>query len=161
MKFSDKAKITFPNVWTNTCCSHPLHGQTPSEVDSEKDLFSGNCPGAKAAAIRKLAHELGIPRAELMAGEIKFLTRLHYWAADVVTHGTSSPWGEHEIDYVLFIRANVTCALNAEEVSAVEYVTQAQLKQLMDPSSGRLWSPWFRNCHPIPFASILAIITFS
>lgn len=26
------SKITFPNVWTNTCCSHQLYGQDPDEV---------------------------------------------------------------------------------------------------------------------------------
>ena len=43
--------------------------------------------GAKYAAIRKLFHELGIPSNELPIEKFKFLTRLHYWAADTVTHG--------------------------------------------------------------------------
>jgi isopentenyl-diphosphate delta-isomerase type 1 len=81
------SKITFPNVWTNTCCSHPLHGMTPPEVDSPSDVADGSVLGVKHAAIRKLEHELGIPRGELKVERFKFLTRLHYWAADCVTHG--------------------------------------------------------------------------
>ena len=48
-----KAKITFPGLVTNTCCSHPLNFRAELE---EKD-----CLGVRRAAQRKLEHELGIP----------------------------------------------------------------------------------------------------
>nr|CAG8619033.1 1077_t:CDS:2 [Entrophospora candida] len=45
-------KITFPNNWTNTCCSHPLN--TKLELEEENQI------GVLRAAQRKLEHELGI-----------------------------------------------------------------------------------------------------
>lgn len=38
-------KITFPSVWTNTCCSHPLFGYSPSEVDDEVSVKAGSLSG--------------------------------------------------------------------------------------------------------------------
>jgi isopentenyl-diphosphate delta-isomerase len=60
---------------------------SPSEVDSPQDVANGTVSGAKHAAIRKLDHELGIPASQVPFVKFKFLTRLHYWAADTVTHG--------------------------------------------------------------------------
>jgi isopentenyl-diphosphate delta-isomerase type 1 len=88
------SKITFPGVWTNTCCSHPLYGMTPNEVDITPDAYPG-FPGIKHAAIRKLKHELGIEAQYVPHDKITFISRFHYWASDTVTYGSNPPWGEH------------------------------------------------------------------
>ena len=51
------AKITFPEYFTNTCCSHPLY--RPEELEDDQQL------GVKRAAQRKLGHELGIPSEQV------------------------------------------------------------------------------------------------
>nr|AAC32601.1 isopentenyl pyrophosphate:dimethylallyl pyrophosphate isomerase [Chlamydomonas reinhardtii] len=139
------SKVTFPGVWTNTCCSHPLAGQAPDEVDLPAAVASGQVPGIKAAAVRKLQHELGIPPEQVPASSFSFLTRLHYCAADTATHGPAAEWGEHEVDYVLFVRPQQPVSLqpNPDEVDATRYVTLPELQSMMaDP--GLSWSPWFR-----------------
>ena len=78
-------KITFPNMWTNTCCSHPLG--VPSETGVE---LAESVPGAKRAAQRKLDHELGIKNEQVPVDNFNFLTRIHYKAP------SDGKWGEHE-----------------------------------------------------------------
>ena len=88
------SKITFPSVWTNTCCSHPLYGMTPDEVDPVPAAYP-KFPGIKHAAIRKCQHELGIAPENIEHDKITFISRFQYWAADTVTYGKEAPWGEH------------------------------------------------------------------
>lgn len=47
-----------------------------------EDVANGSVLGTKRAAIRKLEHELGIPPSQLPIDSFRFLTRLHYCAAD-------------------------------------------------------------------------------
>ncbi len=46
-------KLTFPLLWANSCCSHPIVGVGEDTVDV--------VTGIAKAARRKLNHELGIP----------------------------------------------------------------------------------------------------
>lgn len=86
------------------------------QVDKPEDLKDGAVPGVKNAAVRKLAHELGIAAEDVPIDSFKFLTRLHYYAADAVTHGPNAPWGEHEIDYILFIQVTFRARIDAVSV---------------------------------------------
>lgn len=126
-------KITFPNVWTNTCYSHPLYGLHPSEVDLLQDVRSGRAVGAKRAAVRKLQQELGTDSEPVSIEEIKFLTRVHYCAADAGADGANAEWGEHEIDYILFVQKEISVKPNPGEVKDVRYVSYDELMEMMKP----------------------------
>jgi len=125
-----KTKITFPLRWTNTCCSHPLY-----EIEKEREEHMAL--GVKRAAIRKLEHELGITGIE--EDDLKWLTKIHYGA------NSDGIWGEHEIDWILFVQKDVEIRPNSNEVQAVQYVTAQELQQLIDEHkrTGTVLTPWF------------------
>lgn len=102
----------------------------------------GTVPGIKAAAVRKLKHELGI--VDIRPDQLKYLTRIHYWAADPNTVHEEIVWGENEIDYILFVQADVSTDPNLDEIRDTKYVSYEEFQQMIHPSSGNLWSPWFR-----------------
>ena len=52
-----REKITFPAMFTNTCCSHPLYREEEMEEEGGR--------GVLRAAQRKLQHELGIPEEQV------------------------------------------------------------------------------------------------
>ncbi|KAG6911973.1 hypothetical protein DXG01_000221 [Tephrocybe rancida] len=123
-------KITFPDMWTNTCCSHPLDDFEIEKV--EKDQL-----GVKAAGSRKLEHELGIPQSQTPIDGFQYLTRIHYLAP------SDGMWGEHEVDYILFMTADVTVTPNLNEIRAHKYVDKKEL-QAMFEQEGNSFTPWFK-----------------
>ncbi|KAI4727033.1 IDI1, isopentenyl diphosphate:dimethylallyl diphosphate isomerase [Aureobasidium sp. EXF-10728] len=125
-------KITFPDMWTNTCCSHPLG--VPGETGSTLETA---IMGVKRAAQRKLDQELGIKAHQVPLDNFHFLTRIHYVAP------SDGKWGEHEIDYILFIKADVDLEENPNEVQATKYVTEDDLKTMFKDDS-LLFTPWFK-----------------
>nr|AEZ55676.1 isopentenyl diphosphate isomerase [Salvia miltiorrhiza] len=128
------SKVTFPLVWTNTCCSHPLH--------TESELVEDDALGVKNAAQRKLLDELGIPADDVPLDHFLPLARMLYKAP------SDGKWGEHELDYLLFIVRDVRLEPNPDEVADVKYVSREQLQELLRKADagedGLKLSPWFR-----------------
>ncbi|MCJ1358655.1 MAG: isopentenyl-diphosphate delta-isomerase idi1 [Icmadophila ericetorum] len=125
-------KITFPDMWTNTCCSHPLGvpGETGSDLQTAVQ-------GVKRAAQRKLDHELGIKAKQVPLQDFKYLTRIHYKAP------SDGKWGEHEIDYILFIKANVDLEPSPNEVQDTRYVSAEEMKEMFKDNTLK-FTPWFK-----------------
>ncbi|MDP7082566.1 MAG: isopentenyl-diphosphate delta-isomerase [Candidatus Poseidoniia archaeon] len=120
-------KITFPGVWANTCCSHPLH--------CEPELETQDAMGVKRAAQRKLGQELGIPETGAPLEDMVFMTRMLYRAR------ANAEWVEHEMDHIICLRADVEPAPNPNEIAETRWVTQAELRDLLN---SELIGPWFR-----------------
>jgi len=90
-------KITFPGVWANSCCSHPL------DIPGEN---TDPIQGVVKAACRKLEQELGIASSVTSNWQFDHIGTFEYrcrW---------NDSWVEHEIDHVLMVRADVDIVPN-------------------------------------------------
>jgi isopentenyl-diphosphate delta-isomerase len=109
-------KITFPDVWSNACCSHPLYN-TDETIDD-------NSIGIRRAAIRKLHHELGI--VSLNIDQLHLVGRFLYRAK------SDEKWGENELDYALIVRNfDNSIVPNADEVADVRFVDRRRLDEMI------------------------------
>lgn len=86
-------------LWTNTCCTHPMPGES-----------------AREAAARRLREEMG------MTCQLTFLFSFIYKEKlDELT--------EHELDHVFLGFSDATPVINREEVEEWEYVNYEDLKK--------------------------------
>ena len=124
-------KITFPAVWANSCCSHPL------DIDGEN---SDPIEGVKEAARRKLDQELGIPKTITDDWKFHHIGRFEYkcrWDSD---------WVEHEIDHVLIVEADCEVDFNRNEIQSVDWLDNDSLIRMMERKGrwkSQLIAPWF------------------
>lgn len=126
-------KITFPGIWANSCCSHPLH--TPAELIEVDD------EGVKHAAIRKLEQELGIPAEEIPIEKFTQVGRFLYKAR------MNADWVEHELDHVVMIQADVTLQPNPNEIHETAWVGEDEFEKWCEETRarGEEIAPWFES----------------
>ena len=124
-------KITFPGIWANSCCSHPLHIE--SEMIEKGDL------GVINAAIRKLNQELGIKPSQVEKTSFRPVGRFRYLAR------MNEEWVEHELDHVIAIQAQVDLEINPNEVHEIAWVSKNEFEGWckLTRQRGETIAPWF------------------
>ncbi|MAV78245.1 MAG: hypothetical protein CMA15_05110 [Euryarchaeota archaeon] len=125
-------KVTFPNVWANACCSHPLH--------SREEMEEENAMGVKRAAVRKLEQELGIDPATVSTDDMVFMTKMRYAAR------MNEEWIEREVDHVIVLCADVEINPNPNEVANVMWVDYEAMETMLveNREANDAIAPWFR-----------------
>uniref|UniRef100_A0A5K3FIK5 isopentenyl-diphosphate Delta-isomerase n=1 Tax=Mesocestoides corti TaxID=53468 RepID=A0A5K3FIK5_MESCO len=142
MQQRSASKITFPLLWTNSCCSHPC-------LNYAGETNETGAVGVKLAARRKVAHELGIDINKCLAvDDIHFLTRIIYSAPNEPVDGI---WCEREIDYLLvsilpssILADSSFLAPNPDEVAATSWLGIGPLESSVKANFCQ-YTPWFRS----------------
>lgn len=123
-----KDKITFPLMWTNTCCSHPL-----PEIEEEENI------GVKKAAQRRVKFEMGID-----------INKEDLLLVDIVLYKAflkDSIFEEYEVDHVLISKYDKPISqinFNKDEVELSKYLSLREIKRKMIDNEND-FTPWFYN----------------
>jgi isopentenyl-diphosphate Delta-isomerase len=107
-------KRLWPLYWSNSCCSHPRHGESMS-----------------VAIHRRLMEELGL------SCPLEFLFKFEYQAQ--YDDGGS----EHELCSVFFGRTDMGPRPNRDEIAAWRWIDVAQLDRELSEGD-EPFSPWFK-----------------
>ncbi len=128
------AKVTFPKMWSNTCCSHPLSTIAP-ETEETQSL------GVKRAAKRKVLDELGIRDCQVK--DMTAVARILYSAE---SPNIDSTWGEHELDHVLLLKSSrpIVVDPNPNEVSEIAWVAKNEMSDFVEKHDEKNFTPWFK-----------------
>lgn len=126
-------KITFPSMWTNTCCSHPLY------TSSERE---GPISGAKLAVVRRSEIELNLQG--LAVDDLSLVSKILYRA------NTNEKWAEYELDHIYFAKKHsdeIQYSINENEVSHIQFVSKSNILDFLNEEirAGRGdVTPWFK-----------------
>lgn len=105
-------------LWSNTCCSHPLPGES-----------------AHDGAVRRLREEMGLD------ADLQFLYSFQYHAD--LENGLT----EHELDHVFWGVSDNLPVLDTSEASDYKYMTISEIQSDIALNPGA-YTEWFKICMP-------------
>jgi isopentenyl-diphosphate delta-isomerase len=107
-------KRLWPLYWSNSCCSHPRHGET-----------------LEVATGRRLKEELGL------SCPLRFLFKFQYQAQ------FDAAGAENELCSVFIGRSTEPPAVNRSEIHAWRWISPADLCAEMSGAAATQFTPWF------------------
>jgi isopentenyl-diphosphate delta-isomerase type 1 len=113
------SKVTWPGIWSNSCCGHPAPGEETME-------------GAK----RRLLQELNLAGGELYEALPDFRYRSRYLGVE-----------ENEICPVFIGRIEAIREFDRDEVESIDWIDWHTFLELTESTPSRQWgelSPWSR-----------------
>ena len=118
-----KHKITFPSLWTNTVCSHPL------AIESE---ICG-VEGVQNAVLRRSIYEFNL---ELEKADLHFVQRILYFRE--MDHELLA---ENELDYCVLSCCDRPFSMNQNEIEDFKFIQFNELATFMVENET---TPWFK-----------------
>ena len=132
-----KIKVTFPLIWANTCCSHPLNIETENSPENINN-----------ALVKRIKYELGIDTDKNM---YKLFDKILYRAP------SNDIYEEYEIDYLFmakfdrdseddefkYSKNNLKKIINKDEVDDIKFETIENILNDIDLHPD-YYSPWFK-----------------
>ena len=130
-------KITFPMLWTNTCCSHPLNIETENTPEKITN-----------ALVKRLNYELGIKTENNI---YQLIDKILYRAP------SNETYEEFEIDYLFIAKLeddsenndyiygnnNLKKIINKDEVDDIRFDTIENILKEIELNPER-FTPWFK-----------------
>lgn len=112
------AKKTWPDFWSNACCSHPRKGEDLSD-----------------AVTRRLQEELGF------TCPLRHLFHFSYKS------NYDNEYGEYEIDHVFIGQYDGKIRPNPDEITDFKFVTLKELSRDVEDRPDQ-YTPWFKKALP-------------
>lgn len=128
-----KYKFTFPELWSNTMCSHPILNREINEINGPSGVLN--------AVRRRFNIEMGYQMPDSILGTLRYIGRVRYSAQ------SSAEYYENEVDYIIFgelEQEKYLMEFNKDEIENLKFCSINNLRKIAQDKPSEL-TPWLKK----------------
>lgn len=126
-------KVTFPLLWSNAVCSHPILNKQMNELQGVQGILNAVC--------RRFKIEMGYAMPKTIFDTLKYVGRVKYTAQ------SSCEFYENEIDYIVFgeiDKDSYSLNYNSDEIEQLMFCSIDYLHQIIHEKPTE-FTPWLKR----------------